>query len=70
MSEDFRPELVTVQPITRGTGNHSGPTVSSTPGGLRRNSSPIDIHVHNELNGRERQRIIKKFALDDIEYQI
>ena len=29
MGEGSKPELVTVTPLTRGTGNHSGPTVSS-----------------------------------------
>ena len=29
MGEGFTPELVTVQPLTRGTGNHGGLTVSS-----------------------------------------
>ena len=33
MGEGFAPELVTVQPLTRGTGNHGGPTVSSSGGG-------------------------------------
>jgi hypothetical protein len=32
MGEGFKPELVTVQPLTRGTGNHTGPTVSSSFG--------------------------------------
>ena len=29
MGEGRKPELVTVTPLTRGTGNQSGPTVSS-----------------------------------------
>jgi hypothetical protein len=29
MGEGFTPELVTVQPLIRGTGNRGGPTVSS-----------------------------------------
>ena len=29
MGEGRKPELVTVTPLTRGTGNKSGPTVSS-----------------------------------------
>lgn len=70
MKEEFLSELVTVQPLTRGTGNHSGPTVSSTPGSLGGKGRPIEIHVHNEINGREIQRIIKKVALEDIGYQI
>jgi hypothetical protein len=68
MGEGFKPELVTVQPLTRGTGNHSGPTVSS--GGFGGSSRPIEIHVHNEINGREIQRIIKRVALEDIGLQI
>lgn len=34
MGEGFKPELVTVTPLIRGTGNHNGPTVSS--GGIGR----------------------------------
>ena len=60
---------MTVQPLTRGTGNHSGPTVSSGGGGTG-SSRPIVIHVHNELGGREVQRIIKKVALEDIGLQV
>ena len=32
--------------------------------------NPIEIHVHNEINGREIQRIIKKVASSDIGLQI
>jgi hypothetical protein len=57
MGEGFKPELVTVQPLTRGIANHTGPTVSSG-GGRDGNSRPIEIHVHNEMDGREIQRIV------------
>jgi hypothetical protein len=59
---------VTVQPLTRGTGNHGGPTVSSTSGG--RGRGPIEIHLHNEVVGREFQRVVKKVALEDFGLQI
>ena len=70
MGEAFKPELVTVQPLTRGTGNHGGPTVSSSPGGGGSGGRAIEIHVHNEINGREIQRIIRKVALSDIGLQV
>jgi hypothetical protein len=39
MGEGFQPELVTVQPLTRGTGNNTGgPSVSSKFGGGSRYS--------------------------------
>jgi hypothetical protein len=69
MGEGFAPELVTVTPLTRGTGNHHGPTVSSSLGGGG-GGRPIEIHVHNEMNGREFSRFIKKVALEDIGVQI
>ena len=47
MGEGFQPELVTVQSLTRGTGNHSGPTVSSGGGSGGR---PLEIHTHNLLS--------------------
>lgn len=59
---------MTVQPLTRGTGNHGGPTVSSTSGG--RGGGPIEIHLHNEVVGREFQRVVKKVALEDFGLQI
>jgi hypothetical protein len=70
MGEGFKPELVTVQPLTRGTGNHNGPTVSSSGFSGSGNNRPIEIHVHNEIGGREFQRIIKKVALEDIGLQV
>ena len=68
MGEGFKPELVTVTPLTRGTGNHTGPTVSS--GGSRGGSRPLEIHLHNEVGGREFQTVIKKVALEDFGYQV
>jgi hypothetical protein len=41
MGEGFAPELVTVTPLTRGTGNQSGPTVGS--GGRFGAGQPIVI---------------------------
>ena len=35
MGESFSPELVTVTPLTRGTGNHFGPTAGSGGGGSK-----------------------------------
>ena len=71
IGEGFKPELVTVQPLTRGTGNHGGPTVSSSGGGSGGGSGrPIEIHLHNEVGGREFQRVIKKFALEDFGLQV
>lgn len=52
MGEGSKPELVTVMPLTRGSGNHGGPTVSSGGGGSGR---PIEIHLHNEVGVREFQ---------------
>jgi hypothetical protein len=70
MGEGFKEELMTVQPLTRGTGNHGGPTVSSSDGTGGGSGRPIEIHLHNEIGGREIQRIIKKVALEDIGLQV
>ena len=67
MGEEFKPELVTVTPLTRGTGNHTGPTLSS---GSRGSSRPLEIHIHNEGGGREFQTVIKKVALEDFGMQV
>jgi hypothetical protein len=69
MGEGFQEEMVTVTPLTRGTGNQGGPTVSSGKsfGGSNR---PIEIHIHNEVGGREVNRYIKKVALEDIGLQV
>ncbi len=58
MGEDFRLELVTVQPLTRGTGNHSGPTVSS--GGSRGGSRMLTIEVPVTIDGRVFGRELSK----------
>lgn len=67
MGEGFSPELVTVTPLTRGTGNHFGPTMGSGGGGGGR---PVEIHIHNILDGREIGRFVNKVALEDIGIQI
>ena len=64
MGEEFKPELVTVTPLTRGTDNHTGPTLSA--GGSR----PLEIHIHNEGGVREFQTVIKKVALEDFGMQV
>ena len=69
MDEGFLPELVTVQPLTIGTGNHQGPTVSSS-GGRRGSRGMVEIHLHNEVGGREFQRIIKQPTLGDYGLQV
>ena len=46
MGKGFQAELVTVQPLTRGTGNHRWPAVSSGGGSSGR---PLEIHTHNFL---------------------
>lgn len=72
MGEGFKPELVTVTPLTRGTGNTNGLTRaaggSSTGGGSGGGVANITIPVI--LDGREIGRASKKFALDDFGYQI
>jgi hypothetical protein len=70
MGEGFAPELVTVTPLTRGTGNHHGPTVSNSGLGGGGSGRPIIIKVHNILDGRELGRFVKKVALDDVGIQI
>ena len=62
-------ELVTITSLTKGTGNHGGPTVSNTSASLR-GSRPIEIHIHNEIGEREVQRVIKNVALEDFGYHI
>ena len=66
MGEGFKKELVTVTPLNKGTGNTSGPTVSSGGGSMGGSGRSIEIHVQNEIGGREVQRVIKKVALEDI----
>ena len=57
-------------PLTRGTGNHTGPTVSSGTGGTggRGDSRPLEIHNHIEVGGREFKKVITQVALDDFRY--
>jgi hypothetical protein len=50
MEEGSKQELVTVQPLTRATGNQGGPTVSS--GGGFGGSKPIVIENIIMLDGR------------------
>ena len=45
--EGRNPKLATIQSLTRGTGNHDGPTVSFRIGGAGSRGKPIEIHVHN-----------------------
>jgi hypothetical protein len=68
MGEGFKPELVTVQPLTRGTGNHSGPTVSSSP--IGGNNKTIVIEVPVIIDNRVFGRAVKKIALEDIGLQV
>ena len=68
MSEGFAPELVTVQPLTRGTANHSGPTVSS--GGSFGGSRPIVIENIITLEGNVIDKRIRQVALDGMSRQI
>ena len=61
MEEGFAPELVTVTPLTRGTGNQSGPTVSS--GGRFGRSKPIIIENIITLDGHViDKRITQKYT--------
>jgi hypothetical protein len=68
MGEGFAPELVTVTPLTRGTGNTNGPTVSS--GGSFGSSKPIVIENIIMLDGQVIDKRIKKVALGDIGLQV
>lgn len=67
MVEDFVPELVTVTPLTRGTGNLFGPTVG---GGAGSSGRAKEIHINNILDGREIGRFVNKVTLEDIGIQI
>jgi hypothetical protein len=69
MGEGSKPELVTVTPMTRGTGNHTGPTISS--GGSRGGSrGEVTINILVIVHEREIARISKKFALEDFGFQV
>jgi hypothetical protein len=63
----FKFKLVTVQPLTRGTGNHGGPTVSSSFSGG--SSKPIVIENIIILDGPVIDKRIRKVALEDIGLQ-
>ena len=68
MGEGSKPELVTVTPLTRGTGNTSEPTVSSGKGfgGGR----PIVLKNNIILDGRIIDKRIRKVALDEYSLQV
>lgn len=51
MGEGSKPELVTETPLTRGTGNHGGPTASSGRGS---SGSGRLIVIENVINSRRR----------------
>ena len=70
MGEGFKPEMVTVQPLTRGTGNTNAPTVSADSGGRGGGSAPTTLIIPVIINEREIARIVKKVALDDISQQV
>jgi hypothetical protein len=69
MGEGSKPELVTVTPLTRGTGNHTGPTVSSSSGGGG-SSRPIVIENIITLDGQVIDKKIRKVALDGFGLQV
>ena len=60
---------MTVTPLTRGTGNQSGPTVSSG-GRFGGGGQPIVIENIITLEGQVIDRRIRKVALDRISNQI
>ena len=68
MGEGSKPELVTVTPLTRGTGNHSDPTVSS--GGGFGGSKPIIIENIITLDGQVIDKRIRRVALGNMGLQI
>ena len=61
---------MTVQPLTRGTGNHGGPTVSSSGGIGAGNSRVITIEIPVILDNRVLGRAVKKIGLEDIGLQV
>ena len=65
--EGSKPELVTVQPLNRGTSNHDGPTVSSSMEG---GSKPIVIENIIMLDWQVIDKRIRKVALDNIGLQV
>ena len=69
MGEGRKPELVTVTPLTRGTGNQSGPTVSSG-GRFGGSNRPIVIENIITLDGQIIDKRIRKVALDGYGVQV
>ena len=67
MGEGFSPELITVTPLTRGTGNHFGPTANSFSG---QSGQPIVNNINVILEGRVIQRFVEKTALSNVGIQI
>ena len=68
MGEGGDKELVTVTPLTRGTGNNTGPTVSSD--GRSGGSKPIVIENIITLDGRIIDKRIRQVALGDMGLQV
>ena len=64
MGEDSRPDLVIVQPMTKGTGNHTGPTVPSSFDGNGGNKT-IVIEVPLIIDCIIFGRAVKKVALEE-----
>lgn len=67
--EDFKPEFVSVQPLTKGTGNHSGNLSRASSGGSGR-GGPIVIENVIILDGQEMKRFVQKVGLENIGIQI
>ena len=65
----FDLELVTIITLTRGTGNHSRPTVSSS-GGSRGSGGSTTVVIPVMLNGSEIWRAIKQMSLEDFSLQV
>jgi hypothetical protein len=71
VGEGFRPELITVTPLTKGTGNHYGATMGGgfgSPGG--RGGGEVVNNITVVLDGRVIQRFVEKTALAGIGMQI
>lgn len=68
MGEGFKPELVTVQPLTRGTGNTNGLARASTGGSG--GNRPIVIENIVTLDGKVIDKRIRQVALGDYGYQV
>lgn len=70
MGEGFKPELVTVQPLTRGTGNTN--SLVRAGGGLGGSGSNRPIIIENiiTLDGKVIDKRIRQVALGDYGYQV